>query len=111
MGDKVKKCKFVFDLDATVLQVIEVNVEKTLELLNRKFGNEFVIENSLVGFELNKPSIRLNTFEWLSSDTITINETWKPIWGEVSEIRNHYKTSSAPQINFKCSARFRISGF
>lgn len=42
LGDKVKKCKFVFDLDATVLQVIEVNVEKTLELLNRKFGNEFV---------------------------------------------------------------------
>ena len=47
MGDKVKKCKFVFDLDATVLQVIEVNVEKTLELLNRKFGNEFVERHSI----------------------------------------------------------------
>lgn len=43
----MKKCKFVFDLDATVLQVIEVNVEKTLELLNRKFGNEFVERHSI----------------------------------------------------------------
>lgn len=71
---------------------LSVNQTATKQIsYNLKFGNEFVVENSLVGFELSKPSIKLNTFSWLSSDTITINEIWKPIWGEVSEIRNHYK--------------------
>ncbi|OYU65785.1 MAG: alpha-glucosidase [Cytophagaceae bacterium BCCC1] len=58
---------------------------------NLKFGSEVVIENSIIGFELGKPSLKLNTFEWLSTDTLTVNETWKPVWGEVSEIRNHYR--------------------
>jgi glucan 1,4-alpha-glucosidase len=56
-----------------------------------KLGAETVVENSQIGFELSKPALKLNTFIWLGIDTSTVNETWKPVWGEVCEIKNHYR--------------------
>jgi glucan 1,4-alpha-glucosidase len=49
-----------------------------------------VINPSQLGFILeNKKSFNSN-FVLLSSDKKTADETWKPVWGEVSSIRNHY---------------------
>lgn len=55
------------------------------------YKHKVIIEPSLLGFSLNKPKILLNKFDFISADSIIIDETWKPVWGEVSSIRNNCK--------------------
>ncbi|GAB4028528.1 glycoside hydrolase family 97 protein [Spirosoma koreense] len=50
-----------------------------------------VIEPSGLGFVFSKPQLALTTFTITASDSTTVDETWKPVWGEVSLIRNQYK--------------------
>ncbi len=50
-----------------------------------------VIKNSLLGLVLSKPAISLSQFDITAIDSLLYDESWKPIWGEVSTIRNHYK--------------------
>jgi glucan 1,4-alpha-glucosidase len=61
-------------------------------LYNLHFGKEVILEQSSLGFHLSKPQMVLETFDWLGVDTLTFSETWKPVWGEVSTIKNHYKS-------------------
>ncbi|UFH57370.1 glycoside hydrolase family 97 protein [Spirosoma sp. KNUC1025] len=50
-----------------------------------------VIEPSGLGFVFSKPQITLTTFSITSTDSSTVDQTWKPVWGEVSQIRDHHK--------------------
>ncbi|MBO0949888.1 glycoside hydrolase family 97 protein [Fibrella forsythiae] len=50
-----------------------------------------VIEPSTLGFALSKPQVSLTRFTIAAIDSATIDETWKPVWGEASQIRNHCK--------------------
>ncbi len=52
--------------------------------------NTFV-EPSTLGFSLSRPKTMLTQFSLVSIDSATVDETWKPVWGEVNQIRNHYK--------------------
>lgn len=52
--------------------------------------NTFV-ESSTLGFSLSRPKTMLTQFSLVSIDSSTVDETWKPVWGEVNQIRNHYK--------------------
>lgn len=54
------------------------------------YKNKAIIEPSLLGFSLNKPQVFLNKFDFISTDSTTMDENWKPVWGEVSSIRNNY---------------------
>jgi hypothetical protein len=64
------------------------------------FGEKPVIKPSRLGFEL-KGGLSLDSnLQLLKTDTITVDETWKPVLGEVSQIRNHYK-----QITFHLQQR------
>jgi hypothetical protein len=58
---------------------------------NLKYKNKEVIKTSKLGLELkdDKKSL-LNDFTVVDSKTSTFDETWKPVWGEVDKIRNHY---------------------
>lgn len=57
---------------------------------NLSYKNQTVIDTSSLGFELkNLPSLREN-FSIESTHTRSENETWEPVWGENSEITNHY---------------------
>lgn len=56
------------------------------------YKNKIIIEPSLFGYSLNKPEILFNKFQINSIDSTEFNDTWKPVLGEVSEIRNHYKS-------------------
>src|ERR1051326_1033115 len=49
-----------------------------------------VILPSTLGFVLFQPSVKLNKFVLLGSDKRDVDDTWKPVWGEVSSIRDHY---------------------
>ena len=52
--------------------------------------NTFV-EPSTLGFSLSRPKTMLTQFSLVSIDSSTVDETWRPVWGEVNQIRNHYK--------------------
>ncbi|HYH14051.1 MAG TPA: glycoside hydrolase family 97 protein [Flavisolibacter sp.] len=54
-------------------------------------GGKEVIKPSRLGFLLNSTLRVDSNFQLLKVDSITVDESWKPVWGEVSEVRNHYK--------------------
>lgn len=55
------------------------------------YKNQEVIEPSKLGLELkNDEHSLLNNFTVVDTKTSTFDETWEPVWGEESEIRNHY---------------------
>ncbi len=54
------------------------------------FKGNTVIEKSQLGFELKEDQDLLNGFRIESASEFSFDETWKPVWGEESEIRNHY---------------------
>lgn len=56
-----------------------------------QYKGKIVIEPSLLGLDLETPSLKLKSFDMLASDSSAVDETWKPVWGEVKDIRNNYK--------------------
>lgn len=48
-----------------------------------------VIKPSSIGMRLSKPELVLNRFQLVSADSNRIDETWTPVWGEESAIRNN----------------------
>jgi len=55
------------------------------------YKNQPVIKPSLLGFHLNDSTHLDKNFTIVKIDSSTTDATWKPVWGEVSQIRNHYK--------------------
>jgi hypothetical protein len=68
------------------------NEEQFSYRLNYKGKN--IIEASTVQFLLAKPPVSLSRFSIVAIDSITKDDTWTPVWGEVSKIRNNYKELS-----------------
>ena len=54
------------------------------------YKNRPVVLASGLGLELQDIPSLMDGFEILSTDTLTFDETWHPVWGENSSIRNHY---------------------
>jgi len=54
------------------------------------YGDKAVIKPSPMGFTLTDDSPFDQNFEITGSENTSFDETWKPVWGEVSSIRNHY---------------------
>lgn len=73
---------------ALTLQVTNTMDGKLRYAVNYKRSN--VIKASGLGFSLAKPAVVLDRFNILQTDTSSHDSTWKPVWGEVAEIRNHY---------------------
>lgn len=55
------------------------------------YKGKTVIVPSGLGFKLKVPEASLIKFDLLAIDSSSFNETWKPVWGEQSSIRNNYK--------------------
>lgn len=57
---------------------------------NVSFENQTIIDTSSLGFLLkDAPDLNLN-FEITETSQSTFDETWEPLYGEFSKIRNHY---------------------
>ncbi len=54
------------------------------------FKQKPVINPSQLGFTLENHKSFNSNFVLLGSDTKMVDETWKPVWGEVDSIRNYY---------------------
>lgn len=44
-----------------------------------------------MAIKLQSPAVVLDQFDFSGIDSTVINETWKPVWGEVNVIRNNYR--------------------
>ena len=54
------------------------------------YDQKTIIKPSTLGFTLVNNDNFNSNFEILGSEKRSVDETWKPVWGQVSEIRNHY---------------------
>ena len=76
------------------------------------YKNKPVINESTLGFTLKKADPLTNNFKVVDTKKSTFKETWKPVWGEESEILNHYNELlvSLEQNNTKrkMNIRFRV---
>ncbi|MDH7462746.1 glycoside hydrolase family 97 protein [Chitinophagaceae bacterium 26-R-25] len=55
------------------------------------FNQKQIVKPSSLGFALSDDSMFYKDFELLGSEKKTVDETWKPVWGEVNQIRNNYE--------------------
>ncbi len=62
------------------------------DLMYRVFyKGKAVVTPSGLGMKLNNPAVSLIKFDLQSVDSAYTDETWTPVWGEQSRIRNNYK--------------------
>ena len=54
------------------------------------YKGKAVINPSKLGLELKNDPGLMNGFTLADVKTVTLDETWEPVWGEVKKIRNHY---------------------
>lgn len=55
------------------------------------FNGREVVKPSSLGFSLDIDSLFYKNFTLISGDRKVVDETWKPVWGEYSTIRNNYE--------------------
>jgi glucan 1,4-alpha-glucosidase len=55
------------------------------------YKGKVVIAPSKMGFKLKDANALQQNFNIYAIDSFTVNNTWQPIWGEESEIKNNYK--------------------
>ncbi|MBX7125291.1 MAG: glycoside hydrolase family 97 protein [Cyclobacteriaceae bacterium] len=85
--------------------VIAANGGLTYELHRKGIA---VVKPSVLGFVLSRPEVRLDQFELLRVDSSLVDNTWKPLWGEVSTIRNFY-TEVKLSLRQKTSPGIRLN--
>ena len=76
------------------------------------YKNKPVINESTLGFTLKKADPLTNNFKVVDTKKSTFKETWKSVWGEESEILNHYNellvSLEQNNTNRKMNIRFRV---
>lgn len=55
-----------------------------------QYKSKEVIKSSHLGFEIKDTEPLLEGFELVSSTSSSYDQTWEPVWGEESQIRNNY---------------------
>lgn len=99
----MKKIVFsaVFSLLAFTLQAAELNspngnfrlsfeVNDGTPVYQLDYKGRSVVLESELGFELKDAGDLTDGFDLAGVDRASFDETWEPVWGEESEIRNHY---------------------
>ena len=74
-----------------------------------QYDGKDVIRESRLGFQLNNSGLH-DWFEQTSVERSTFDETWTPVWGEESQIRNHYN-EMAVTLRQTSSDRYMVIRF
>ena len=91
---------------------LEFSIESGTPVYRLFYKGKTIIDKSKLGFELKDTESLLKDFKLVNSETSSFDETWKPVWGEESKIRNHYNellvTLDQTTTNRKMMIRFRL---
>jgi len=91
---------------------LEFFVDSGIPVYQLFYKGKTIIAKSKLGFELKDAESLLANFKLVNSKTSSFDETWKPVWGEESEIRNHYNellvTLDQTTTNREMLIRFRL---
>jgi alpha-glucosidase len=81
------------------------------------FEDSVLILPSLLGFEIEGEPVLGKNPEIISSEKTTINQTWKPVYGERSEVKDHFnqvnilfRETAPPQREYEMSFRVYNEG-
>lgn len=85
-----QKITFQSPLEKNKVDVILTNNGSLQYTLSYK--NNIVIKPSALGFELKDAKLLSKNFEIVKIDSSLVNESWKPVLGELSSIKNNYRT-------------------
>lgn len=92
--------------------VLNFSVENGQGIYSLTFKNKDVIKPSSLGFEIKNQEPLAGNFTLVSSQTSSFDETWIPVWGEESNIRNHYNellvTLNQANTGRTLTIRFRV---
>ena len=76
------------------------------------YKGKAVVKPSNLGLELKDDPGLMSNFTLTGTESSTFDETWKPVWGEVAQIRNHYNelavTLEQKAQNRNMIIRFRL---
>lgn len=91
---------------------LEFRVDNGVPVYNVTYKGVKAINDSHLGLELKNAPNLMDGFELEGTETSTFDETWCPVWGEVSSIRNHYNEYLArlcqPSTGRYMNIRFRV---
>lgn len=82
-----------------------------------KYGSKDVVKKSFLGLELakNKHASKgmeetslMDGFELMQTIKTSHDDTWKPVWGETDEIRNHYNEMTVSLLQAKSNRNIKI---
>ena len=92
--------------------VLDFELDNGVPVYKVDYKGRPVIKESKLGLELKSGKNLTDGFRLAGSETSTFDETWKPVWGEVKEIRNHYNelevTLEQPSTDRRMIIRFRV---
>ena len=91
---------------------VEFKLDNGVPVYNVAYKGRLAVKDSRMGLELKDGKHLTEGFVLDGTDTSTFDETWRPVWGEVSQIRNHYNEYVArlrqPSTDRKMNIRFRV---
>lgn len=70
---------------------VDFQLVNTVPTYSVSFRGKTIVKPSKLGYELAKGENLLDGFTLVGDETSAFDETWKPVWGENSSIRNNYK--------------------
>ena len=91
---------------------VEFRVDNGVPVYNVTYKGRPAVKDSRLGLELKDGNNLTDGFELAGTSTAAFDETWRPVWGEVSQIRNHYNEYVAElrqtSTDRKMNIRFRV---
>jgi glucan 1,4-alpha-glucosidase len=89
---------------------VSFNIDNGVPTYQMSYKEKPVIKKSSLGFQLMDGNDLMTGFSQEKVETNTFDETWKPVWGEEKEIRNHYN-ELAVTLNQESTERQMIIRF
>jgi alpha-glucosidase len=91
---------------------LSFDLQNGVPVYSLKLNNNEIIKPSKLGLDLKDAESLMNGFRVADTKTTAFDETWKPVWGETSKIRNNYNeltvTLNQQSTHREMILRFRI---
>ncbi|WP_314666019.1 glycoside hydrolase family 97 protein [Prevotella aurantiaca] len=97
--------------------VVRFGIDNGRPYYTVQYGTKDVIKKSFLGIELAKDkhaskgmkeTSLMDGFELMQTIKTSHDDTWKPVWGETDEIRNHYNEMTVSLLQAKSNRNIKI---